>query len=84
MKGRPTNDPKYYRINLRVNEEMLNEMKLESARNGQTIAEYVRGVIKERQNYEIDTREFVRKCDESGFKNYQEIFDAVIKSMTLR
>jgi len=43
--SRPTNDPKYYRINLRVNEETDKMLRKLSENNGITIAEYVRGLI---------------------------------------
>jgi len=43
--SRPTNDPKYYRINLRVNEETDKMLRNLSENNGITIAEYVRGLI---------------------------------------
>lgn len=43
--SRPTNDPKYYRINLRVNEETDKMLRNLSETNGITVAEYVRGLI---------------------------------------
>ena len=43
--SRPTNDPKYYRINLRVNEETDKMLRNLSENNGMTVAEYVRGLI---------------------------------------
>ena len=43
--ARPTDDPKYYRIDLRINEEMHSKLIKISQQTGQTIAEYVRGLI---------------------------------------
>lgn len=43
--SRPTNDPKHYRINLRVNEETDKMLRNLSENNGITVAEYVRGLI---------------------------------------
>lgn len=41
-----TNDPKPFRVNLRINEEMNNKLISISQKTGITVAEYVRGLIK--------------------------------------
>ena len=41
-----TNDPKPFRVNLRINEEMKNKLISISEQTGMTVAEYVRGLIK--------------------------------------
>ena len=41
-----TNDPKQFRVNLRINEEMNNKLISISKETGITVAEYVRGLIK--------------------------------------
>lgn len=43
--ARPTDDPKHFRIDLRVNEETRNNLIAITQQKGQTIAEYVRGLI---------------------------------------
>ena len=40
-----TNDPKPFRVNLRINEEMNNKLISISKKTGITVAEYVRGLI---------------------------------------
>ena len=43
--ARPTNDPKNYRIDLRINEETNNKLQEISKQSGITIAEYIRKLI---------------------------------------
>lgn len=43
--SRPTDDPKHFRIDLRVNEETRNNLLMITQKKGITIAEYVRGLI---------------------------------------
>jgi len=45
MRGRPTTDPKHYRINLRINEETYRNLESICRQNGLTVAEYVRFLI---------------------------------------
>lgn len=40
-----TNDPKPFRVNLRINEEMNNKLISITKQTGMTVAEYVRGLI---------------------------------------
>lgn len=40
-----TDDPKPFRVNLRINEEMNNKLISISKKTGMTVAEYVRGLI---------------------------------------
>ena len=40
-----TDDPKPFRVNLRINEEMNNKLISISQKTGMTVAEYVRGLI---------------------------------------
>ena len=54
--SRPTNDPKYYRINLRVNEETDRMLRSLSESNGITVAEYVRGLIKD-SDFQLSSEE---------------------------
>lgn len=43
--GRPTDDPKPFRVNLRISKEMNDKLQSEANKAGLTIAEYVRGLI---------------------------------------
>jgi len=43
--ARPTNDPKPYRVNLRINAETNEKLKKKSEELNTTIAEYVRSLI---------------------------------------
>ena len=40
-----TDDPKPFRVNLRINEEMNNKLLSITKQTGMTVAEYVRGLI---------------------------------------
>ena len=136
-----TDDPKPFRVNLRINEEMNNKLILITKQTGMTVAEYVRGLISghlvtvkqidssksfgslpeelyndlmsmlkvSKMTYEqfmvcidalmydgmimvengkvvtsdsnIDTSCFITKCDEYGIKDYQGVFDKIVKTM---
>lgn len=134
-----TDDPKPFRVNLRINEEMNNKLLSITRQTGMTVAEYVRGLISghsvtvkqidsskgslpeelyndlmsmlkvSKMTYEqfmtcidalmydgmimvengkvvtydsnIDTSGFMTKCDEYGIKDYQGVFDKMVKTM---
>ena len=57
MKGRPTTDPKQYRVNIRVNKELKDRLFMASKQMGVTIAEYVREIIDNQETVKI-----VEKC----------------------
>ena len=54
--ARPTDDPKKYRVNLRVNEEMNNSLISIAKQRGVSVAEYVRGLI-ENDNIQLSADE---------------------------
>lgn len=134
-----TDDPKPFRVNLRINEEMNNKLLSITRQTGMTVAEYVRGLISghsvtvkqndsskgslpeelykdlmsmlkvSKMTYEqfmacidalmydgmimvengkvvtsdsrLDTSDFITKCDEYGIKDYQGVFDKMVKTM---
>lgn len=134
-----TDDPKSFRVNLRINEEMNNKLLSITRHTGMTVAEYVRGLISghsvtvkqndsskgslpeelyndlmsmlkvSKMTYEqfmtcidalmydgmimvengkvvtsdsrLDTSNFITKCDEYGIKDYQGVFDKMVKTM---
>lgn len=134
-----TDDPKPFRVNLRINEEMNNKLISITRQTGMTVAEYVRGLISghsvtvkqvdsskgslpeelyndlmsmlkvSKMTYEqfmacidalmydgmimvengkvvtsdsrLDTSSFITKCDEYGIKDYQGVFDKMVKTM---
>lgn len=134
-----TDDPKPFRVNLRINEEMNNKLLSITRQTGMTVAEYVRGLISghsvtvkqndsskgslpeelyndlmsmlkvSKMTYEqfmacidalmydgmimvengkvvtsdsrLDTSGFITKCDEYGIKDYQGVFDKMVKTM---
>ena len=74
--ARPTDDPKHYRINLRVNKEMNEKLNNLSRIEEKSVAEYVRGLLenKELERYKqkfsvLSTR--VRKEAHEYFQNEQ-------------
>ena len=44
--GRPTDDPKEYRLNVRVNEETYNILEMIAQAEGKSISEVIRDTIK--------------------------------------
>lgn len=140
--GRPTDDPKHYRVNLRVSESTYNQLVNAAESRGISVAEYVRGIIigKEHKpskptqpktvcgalpeglykdidsmlsvnglSYErfmelvdklmsdgsiivspdgvvttdsrVNVSVLIDRCDEAGIKNYQAVFDKLIKAL---
>lgn len=44
--GRPTDDPKEYRLNVRVNEETYNILEMIAQKKGETVSEVIRDTLK--------------------------------------
>lgn len=43
---RPTNDPKYYRLNVRVNEDTYKALENKAKEDGKTVSDLIREAIK--------------------------------------
>lgn len=80
-----TDDPKDYRINLRINEEMNKRLIEESSKQGLSVAEYVRNLINDsfsKQEYDR-LKELIKRfaCEVDCYKKeYEWERDDLIKS----
>lgn len=85
--GMTTDDPKPYRVNLRINEEMNRKLQLITKQSDLTIAEYVRSLIsgnenelKENEQEDATIKELMSMVNTFGL-SYDQFINEIIKML---
>lgn len=64
--GRPTDNPKYYILHVRINDEMHMNLKDAAEMRGMSVSEYARGIIERHWADYPDELRRKRKNDKNG------------------
>lgn len=85
--GMTTDDPKPYRVNLRINEEMNQKLQLITKQSDLTIAEYVRSLIsgneielKENEQEDAAIKELMSMVNTFGL-SYDQFINEIIRML---
>lgn len=85
--GMTTDDPKPYRVNLRINEEMNQKLQLITKQSDLTIAEYVRSLIsgneielKEQEQEDAAIKELMSMVNTFGL-SYDQFINEIIRML---